>query len=137
MFLGMGLSIDAACPYKRIRALNRFFAHLPCIILLAAIPGDEHLALLICKVLFDMWMKSNISIFSHNHSSKTMQKLCLTTKFPHQEIRWNYGILRMNAAHANKLKSLIKKNNVFLMQGNKFSLKAILKNVFITYSYQI
>ena len=23
-----------------------------------------------------------------------MRKLCLSTKFPHQEIRWNYGILR-------------------------------------------
>ena len=27
-------------------------------------------------------------------SPKTMRKLCLSTKFPHQEIRWNYGILR-------------------------------------------
>ena len=27
-------------------------------------------------------------------SPKTMWKLCLSTKFPHQEIRWNYGILR-------------------------------------------
>ena len=25
-------------------------------------------------------------------SPETMQKLCLSTKFPHQEIRWNYGI---------------------------------------------
>ena len=27
-------------------------------------------------------------------SPETMRKLCLSTKFPHQEIRWNYGILR-------------------------------------------
>ena len=27
-------------------------------------------------------------------SPKTMQKLCLSKKFSHQEIRWNYGILR-------------------------------------------
>ena len=27
-------------------------------------------------------------------SPKTMQKLCFSTKFLHQEIRWNYGILR-------------------------------------------
>ena len=27
-------------------------------------------------------------------SSETMRKLCLSSKFPHQEIRWNYGILR-------------------------------------------
>ena len=25
---------------------------------------------------------------------ETLGKLCLSTKFPHQEIRWNYGILR-------------------------------------------
>ena len=24
---------------------------------------------------------------------ETMQKMCLSTKFPHQEIKWNYGIL--------------------------------------------
>ena len=27
-------------------------------------------------------------------SPETMRKLCLSTKFPHQEIRWNYGIFR-------------------------------------------
>ena len=27
-------------------------------------------------------------------SPETMWKLCLSTKFSHQEIRWNYGILR-------------------------------------------
>ena len=27
-------------------------------------------------------------------SSKTTWKLCLSAKFPHREIRWNYGILR-------------------------------------------
>ena len=26
--------------------------------------------------------------------SETMRKLCLSAKFPHQEIRWNYGIFR-------------------------------------------
>ena len=28
-----------------------------------------------------------------------MRKLCLSTKFPHQEIRWNYGILRSLIYH--------------------------------------
>ena len=28
------------------------------------------------------------------NSSKTMRKLCLSTKFPHQEIKWNYSIFR-------------------------------------------
>ena len=27
-------------------------------------------------------------------SPETMRKLCLSTKFPHQKIRWNYSILR-------------------------------------------
>ena len=27
-------------------------------------------------------------------STETMRKLCLSTKFPHHEIMWNYGILR-------------------------------------------
>ena len=27
-------------------------------------------------------------------SPETLQKLCLSTKFPYQEIRWNYGIFR-------------------------------------------
>ena len=26
-------------------------------------------------------------------SPETMQKLCLSSKFPHQDIRWNFGIL--------------------------------------------
>ena len=33
-------------------------------------------------------------------SPETMRKLCLFTKFPHHEIRWNYGILRsINLLH--------------------------------------
>ena len=34
--------------------------------------------------------------------SSTMQKLCLSTKFPRQEIRWNYGIFQ-SLAHLNKI----------------------------------
>ena len=32
-------------------------------------------------------------------STETMRKLCLSTKFPHHEIMWNYGILR-SAPHS-------------------------------------
>ena len=32
--------------------------------------------------------------YSLGESPETMRKLCLSTKIPHQEIRWNYGILR-------------------------------------------
>ena len=36
---------------------------------------------------------------NHNQgeSPETMWKLCLSTKFPHQEIRWNYSILRSSS----------------------------------------
>ena len=29
-----------------------------------------------------------------DNSLKTMRKVCISTKSPHQKIRWNYGILR-------------------------------------------
>ena len=31
---------------------------------------------------------------SSGESPETLRKLCLSTKFPHHEIRWNHGILR-------------------------------------------
>ena len=34
---------------------------------------------------------------------ETMQKMCLSTKFPHQEIKWNYGILRSAYFTNNKV----------------------------------
>ena len=34
------------------------------------------------------------SLLWKSDTPETMQKLCLSTKFPHQEIRWNYRILR-------------------------------------------
>ena len=37
-------------------------------------------------------------------SPETMRKLCLSTIFPHQEIRWNYGIFR---SVTNRRKSLL------------------------------
>ena len=33
-------------------------------------------------------------VYPSYDSPETMRKLCLSAKFPHQEIRWNYGILR-------------------------------------------
>ena len=32
-------------------------------------------------------------------SPETMRKLCLSTKFPHQESRWNYGIFRSETGY--------------------------------------
>ena len=37
-----------------------------------------------------------------------MRKLCLPTKFPHQEIRWNYGILRSSMSQENAKNDLVK-----------------------------
>ena len=37
-----------------------------------------------------LW-KGTVSTVS-GESPETMRKLCLSTKFAHQEIRWNYGI---------------------------------------------
>ena len=41
-----------------------------------------------------MWKFCGKAQFPQSDSPETMRKLCLSTKFPHQEIRWNYGILR-------------------------------------------
>ena len=40
-----------------------------------------------------MWKFCEKAIRNFADSSKTMRKLCLSAKFSHQEIRWNYGIL--------------------------------------------
>ena len=36
-------------------------------------------------------------------SSETMRKLCLSTKCPHHEVRWNYGILRSGTMSVSSL----------------------------------
>ena len=38
--------------------------------------------------------KRTVSTNSLSKLPETMRKLCVSSKFPHQEIRWNYGILR-------------------------------------------
>ena len=42
----------------------------------------------------------------------TSQKLCLSTKFPHQEIKWNYGILYSGCAKTFKNTLLCSKEDV-------------------------
>ena len=48
-------------------------------------------------------------------SPETMRKLCLSVKFPHQEIRWNYGIFRRGHlpywTHSHELLILNHENN--------------------------
>ena len=64
----------------------------------------------IASVIFDLMRLSYTTILINYHclnfverhsfrrvsgkSPETMRELCLSTKFPHQEIRWNYGILQ-------------------------------------------
>ena len=58
------------------------------------------LALLICFFFFFFWNvreipnKNHILFLFKYKLPETMRKLCPSTKFPHQEIRWNYGIFR-------------------------------------------
>ena len=37
----------------------------------------------------------NFLVWNYGDSPETMGKLCLSTKFPHQEIRWSHGIFRI------------------------------------------
>ena len=54
-------------------------------------------------------------------SPKTMRKLCLSTKFPHQEIRWNYGILCSGNEKCYTIKS----------KATLIDLNKIVKNYFL------
>ena len=44
-----------------------------------------------------MWKGSFRTVSSE--SPETMRKLCLSTKFTHQEFRWSYGVLRSVISH--------------------------------------
>ena len=57
-----------------------------------------------------------------------MRKLCLSTKFPHQEIRWNYDILRSDDSNIP-----VESDNIgaILMHRLTISLKAIVTLFFI------
>ena len=57
-----------------------------------------------------------------------MRKLCLSTKFPHQEIRWNYDILRSDDSNIP-----VESDNIgaILMPRLTISLKAIVTLFFI------
>ena len=51
------------------------------------------------------WCRNFVERYSFRivlgESPETMRKLCLSTKFPHLEIRWNYSILRSVRIHKN------------------------------------
>ena len=60
--------------------------------------------------------------YSLGESPETLRKLCLSTKIPHQEIRWNYGILRSYF------------NRIFFFFQNNHSIKHIRKYAFVVHA---
>ena len=56
----------------------------------------------ICDKLFDAGYSKHSFCIVFGKLPKIMWKLCLSAKFPHQEIRWNYVIL-----HCESKKSLL------------------------------
>ena len=61
-------------------------------------------------------------------SPETIQKLCLSTKFPYQEIRWNYGILR-SATNILPLESNLKNMRDFNWNRGQGFRKDIQKSI--------
>ena len=53
-------------------------------------------------------------------SPETMRKLCLSTKFPYQEIRWNYGFFRSGLGITLSVTPLSK--SLFILLKRNFSL---------------
>ena len=55
---------------------------------------------MVYNVIFHLisWCENFVETHSYRivseDSPETMRKLCLSTKFSHQEIRWNYGTFR-------------------------------------------
>ena len=56
-----------------------------------------------------------------------MRKLCLSTKFPHQEIRWNYGILRSDWVSGSKYNTFPKGRLTQIKYRNGFFFKNTLQ----------
>ena len=54
-------------------------------------------------------------------SPKTLQKLCLSIKFIHQEIRWNYGILQVWNSNHEIIRVMVKLFKVLLNKNQKVS----------------
>ena len=48
-----------------------------------------------------------------DNSPETLWKLCLSTKFPHQQIRWNYGILHSELRRGCNFAKVIYERNPF------------------------
>ena len=63
-------------------------------------------------------------------SPKTLQKLCVSTKFPHQEIRWSFGILRSECVKYHKPIS-----KMFRFSFASFSFIVIVKGFFGKWFY--
>ena len=81
IFLRVDLSIDIACPYKRIKALNRFF-FIYQTSLLETISGDKRLMPLTCTVFIGVPMEPKIPIlFGLKSLIRTILFLCRKISF--------------------------------------------------------
>ena len=58
------------------------------------IKGEFHLLIANLTLHDHEYLKYGEAEFPHSESPITMRKLCLSTKFQQQEIRWNYDIFR-------------------------------------------
>ena len=57
-------------------------------------------------------------LIESSESRETIRKLCLYTKFPHQKIRWSYGIFRSEELLGTK-KILLQGNNILQELGSQ------------------
>ena len=88
------------------------------------------------KMIEKVILKSKVQLMALSESPETMRKLCLSTRFPHQEIRWNYGILCSECCAKDLLKFL---KGAFSGLGELLAsvspLKMIKKILFIAFTF--
>ena len=66
-----------------------------------------------------------------NFTNFLVWKLCLSTKFPHQEIRWNYGILRSVCNCIIKIK-MNKKIKIWMENQEAVAQRCSVKGLFLS-----
>ena len=74
-------------------------------------------------------------VSSDSPEPETMQKLCLSTKFPHQEIKWNFGILSSDSVGNPAGLSQVKFLKFYEAKGENFferQMQITLKPVYLS-----
>ena len=85
LFLATEISISSTWWNWKIFWLQ-FFSSKSCLMSLRKIPNIH----LICW--WGNFVETHNFLMESGKWSKTLQKPCISTKIPHQEVRWNYGI---------------------------------------------